>query len=156
DRDRVPFTDAMKLRRHLGYEPGIVVAPAPELRERLGPAAVAAKVRETRLEVGRAAATPGVLRVEPLGLRAPELGPPAPGEPAGVAHVVRMKVRHQHAPHPTTVEVRREDALPERARVVAAYAGVDDGPARAVVEQPQVDVVELKRQRHAQPVDSGC
>ena len=34
-------------------------------------------------------------------------------------------------------------------------AAVDDGPAVLVLDQPQIDVVELEGQRHAQPVDAG-
>src|SRR5439155_23880832 len=118
-------------------------------------APVAAEVSQAWLEVGRSAASPGELRVEPLGLRAPELGVPARRQPARVAHVIGMEMCHEDALHRAAAEVRGEDALPQGARVVEADAGVDDGPARAVLEEPEVDVVELKRQRHAQPVYSG-
>src|SRR5262249_24336200 len=66
-----------------------------------------------------------------------------------------MKMSHEDPLDRAAAEMRRKDALPQRARIVEADARVDDGPARAVLEQPQVDVVELERQRHAQPVDSG-
>src|SRR5439155_19202914 len=49
--------------------------------------------------------------------------------------------------------------LPQRARGVVPDAAVDECPARAsvqfVFEQPEVDVIERKRQRHAQPVHAG-
>jgi hypothetical protein len=44
---------------------------------------------------------------------------------------------------------------PARFHRIEREAGIDDGPARAVFEQPEVDVVERERQRHAQPVDAG-
>src|SRR5262249_30516970 len=66
-----------------------------------------------------------------------------------------MKVRHEHAPHRAAAEVRGEDALPQGARVVEADARVDDGPAVAVIQEPQIDVIELERQGHAQPGDPG-
>ena len=41
-----------------------------------------------------------------------------------------------------------------------AVAGINDGPARcavviAIFKQPQIDVIERKWQRHADPVDAG-
>src|SRR4030095_6705757 len=122
------------------------VTRGAELRERVRAAAVAAEVREARLEIGGAPAPPRDLRIEPLGLRAPELGPPARGEPAGIAHVVGMKMRHKNPLHRAAAEMRREDALPQGARVVEAAARVEDGPARAVLEQPRVGGVEVDRQ----------
>jgi hypothetical protein len=68
--------------------------------------------------------------------------------------VVGVKVRDEYAPHRTTGEMRREHALPQGSRVVEPDTGVHDGPAVVVVEEPQVDVVELERQRHAQPADT--
>src|SRR5437899_7456815 len=155
DRDRIALADAPELARHLGHEARIVIAAPAELHERLGAAAVTPEMREARLEVGRPAAAPGELRVEPLRLRAPELGLPPRREPARVADVVRMEMRDEHATHGPAVEARREDALPQGARVVEPDTRVHDGPAVAVLEQPQVDVVELKRQRHTQPADAG-
>src|SRR5438094_276518 len=80
-----------------------LAAPA-ELHEGLGAAAVTPEMREARLEVGRPAAAPGELRVEPLRLRAPELGLPPRREPARVADVVRMEMRDEHATHGPAVE----------------------------------------------------
>ena len=52
-----------------------------------------------------------------------------------------------------------EHLLPGRARGVVGDAAVDDGPALAAVDavaqQPQVDVVQRERQRHAQPAHAG-
>ena len=106
DRDCIALTDAPELARHLRHEARIVIAAASELHERLGPAAVPTEVGQARLEVGRATAAPGVLRVEPLRLRAPELGLPTRREPARVAHVIGMEVRHEHALHRPAAEMR--------------------------------------------------
>ena len=44
----------------------------------------------------------------------------------------------------------------QRARVAGiAIAAIDLRPAVAVREQPQIDVVEGERQRHAQPADAA-
>ena len=70
-----------------------------------------------------------------------------------------MHVRHDHAQHRQAVELVREDLVPCGARRVVGDATVDDGPAFApvlpVAQQPEVDVVELKWQGHAQPEDTG-
>src|SRR3954468_2187687 len=64
--------------------------------------------------------------------------------------MVRMVVGEDHAPHLLHLG---EELLPQGARFRIADARIDDGP-RAVVllEEPQVDVVELERQRHAEPL----
>ena len=53
----------------------------------------------------------------------------------------------------------RKMPLPEFVRGRDAIAGIDDGPAVTVFigvfQQPQIDVVERERQRHANPVDTG-
>jgi len=108
-----------------------------------------------RLAVARPRALDGHVRDQELGLRAPEIDAPPLGEPARVADVIRMEVRQHHARDRPAVELTREDPLPQRAHIVETDAGVHDGPAVAVGEQPQVDVVELKRQRHAQPHHAG-
>jgi hypothetical protein len=48
-----------------------------------------------------------------------------------------------------------EHGLPVRLDVVEVEAGVDDGPAVLLLQQPQVDVVQLEGQRHAQPAHAG-
>src|SRR5204862_643868 len=59
------------------------------------------------------------------------------------------------APDRAPRDASGEDTLPQRARGVVANAAVDECPALAVFEQPEVDVVERKRQRHSQPVHAG-
>jgi hypothetical protein len=52
-----------------------------------------------------------------------------------------------------------EDLFPQRASLGVADPGIDHGPARIssflFFDQPQVDVVELERQRHREPPDPG-
>ncbi len=92
---------------------------------------------------------------EKFGLRAPQIDTEALGQPSGVAHVVGMKVRDDHLRDRTATQVTGEDLLPQGADIGQAHAGVDDGPPRAVLEQPQVDVIELEGQRHAEPRHTG-
>ena len=73
--------------------------------------------------------------------------------------MIRVHVRHDHAQHRQAAEFVREDLLPRAARRVVRDAAIDDGPAVEAVEpvaqQPQVDVIELERQLHAQPAHVG-
>jgi hypothetical protein len=149
DRQRVAIAHAAKPRGHRGHDlpvvmagldPGLVQPVRPVVVESPGPAIPS---------------PPGELGHEPLRLRAPELDAALLGEPVRVAHVVGVKVRHEDASDRTTAEVRREEALPQGACVVETHAGVHDGPAVAVLEEPEIDVVELEWQRHAQPADAG-
>ncbi len=68
-------------------------------------------------------------------------------------------MRDQHAQHGQAVEPVGEEGFPVRADGFVVDAAVDDGPAvlavLAIAQQPQVDVVQRERQRHAQPVDAG-
>ena len=95
------------------------------------------------------------LRAHVLAQRHPEWRVPLLAQPAGEADVVGMEVRADHARDGFAVELLGEDLLPQFARVLRIDAGVDDGPAVLLLDQPQIDVVELERQRHAQPVDAG-
>jgi hypothetical protein len=73
----------------------------------------------------------------------------ARGEPGGETDVVGVVVG-DHDP-PQWAAVCGEHRVPGFARLVAGEAAVDDGDRIAVVEQPQVDVVERKRKAHAHP-----
>jgi hypothetical protein len=48
-----------------------------------------------------------------------------------------------------------ENLLPQRARLRVADPGIDHRPTLVLFSQPQVDVVELERQRHRQPMNAG-
>ncbi len=70
--------------------------------------------------------------------------------------MIGVKVRRQHAQQRPAGEQGREQLFPIGARVVIADAAIDLREARdaidLIVEQPQVDVIERKRQPHAQPM----
>src|SRR5258706_5213956 len=95
------------------------------------------------------------VRGEILRLRHPELGAGALGEPRRQTGMVGVMVGDYEAPDRTPRDACGEDTLPQRARDVVADAAVDEGPAFAVFEEPEIDVVERKGQRHAQPVRAG-
>src|SRR5690606_33490634 len=76
------------------------------------------------------------------------------GEPAGTASVVGVQVRHDYPADRTFLHCSGERLLPHAFRYIGAYAGVDDRPAIAIFEEPQVDVTERERERHPQPDDT--
>jgi hypothetical protein len=67
--------------------------------------------------------------------------------------VIGVVVREQDALHVPF----SEDLFPQRPGLGVADSGIDHRPARIssflFVDQPKVDVVELERQRHREPVD---
>ena len=69
--------------------------------------------------------------------------------------MIRMKMRDDDAPDRLAVEARRKNPVPQSARFVGSEAAINYGPAIAIVQQPEVDVLERERQGHAQPVDAG-
>ena len=69
--------------------------------------------------------------------------------------MIRMKMRDDHAPDRLAVKVLRKNLLPAAARLVGGETAIDYRPTVAIFEQPQVDVVQHKRQRHAQPKHAG-
>jgi hypothetical protein len=68
-----------------------------------------------------------------------------------------MVVRDDH-PAQRLAHARGEQPLPQRARRLVAETAVDQRPRRIsvlpVLEQPEIDVIERERQRHAQPVNA--
>jgi hypothetical protein len=83
--------------------------------------------------------------------RHPYLGADRLGQPRCETHVVGVIVRDEHAPQRSARKDRIVERRPRRATDIVRHPRVDDGPAAAVLEQPDVDVVQLHRQRHAQP-----
>lgn len=49
------------------------------------------------------------------------------------------------------VQASGKNLFPTRAGFIIGNAAVDDGPARAIFQQPQIDMIERKGQLHAQP-----
>ena len=90
----------------------------------------------------------------------PERGIPVLAEPVGHANVVRVHVCDDNAQNRQAVEFIGENAFPVGFAVVGVDAGVNHAPAAhavdAVAQQPKVDVVQLKWQRHAQPLHARC
>jgi hypothetical protein len=80
---------------------------------------------------------------------------PALAQPAGQADMVGMQMRADDARHRLAAEFLGEDLVPQVARRLRVDAGIDDRPAVGFLDQPQIDVVELEGQRHAQPEDAG-
>ena len=84
---------------------------------------------------------------------------PALCQPVRQADMVRVHVRHQHAQHRQAIKLSGHHLFPGGAGGVVGNAAIDRRPAlqRAVgafdliAQQPQVDVVQGKGQRHAQP-----
>ncbi len=70
--------------------------------------------------------------------------------------MVGMMVGDEEARDRVSGDTLGKDALPQPPGDVVADAAVDERPGRLpgqfVLEQPQVDVVEGERQRHARPV----
>jgi hypothetical protein len=60
-----------------------------------------------------------------------------------------MKVGHDQALH-RAIQLL-DDLRPGYAHGIIGKTGINDDPAITIAQQPQIDVVELKRQRHAQP-----
>ena len=53
-------------------------------------------------------------------------------------------------------EIFGQQAGPGRDGCRVVHAGVDQRPAALFFDRPQIDVVERKRQRHADPANAGC
>jgi hypothetical protein len=80
-------------------------------------------------------------------------------QPAGQPHVVGMAMGREHTQQRLAGQGAGEQLLPGGAGRVGAGAAIDHARAGAVVdlvlEQPEVDVVERERQRHARPGQAG-
>ena len=103
----------------------------------------------------RSWAAGGTGGVEHLDLGDPGADLELVAEPAREAEVVRVAVRNDDALDWLLAAVRLEHGFPVRLDVVEVEAGVDDGPAVVLFQQPQVDVVQLEGQRHAHPAHAG-
>ena len=77
--------------------------------------------------------------------------PVSRAQPAGQPGMIGMEVRHQDPVHRPPGQHPAEHGLPHGARRRIAVAGVDDGPAVAVVAQPEVDMIQRQRQTHPEP-----
>ena len=69
----------------------------------------------------------------------------------GKPGVIGVKVGDDDPLDRPATEAIVDDPEPSLTRVIDCHAGVDQGPAVAIFQQPQIDVIEAERQRHAQP-----
>src|SRR3569832_1146605 len=90
-----------------------------------------------------------------FGARDPELVVVFAQLPSGEPVVIGMHVGDDHALDRPAALRARELLLPGVRGLLVADAAVDHRPAVAVFQQPQIDVVQLHRQPHADPVDAG-
>ena len=132
----------------------VAVAATPDPLQGLLAEAGAAVERDHRLRRPLLGVEAQHAAEQPFGPSHPQLGPPALGEPAGEAQVIGVKVGGEDPRDRPAVQRLLEDLLPELADPGVAQAAVDQAPALAVRQQPQIDVIEAgDRQRHAQPLD---
>jgi len=107
-----------------------------------------------------AAKAGGALRGESGGVvvggAAPQSAVPPLAQPVGQTDVVRVHVGDDHTQDGQAVEFLIKHVFPLRTRFIAGDAAVHHRPAldavQRVAQQPEVDVVERKRQAHAQPL----
>ena len=70
--------------------------------------------------------------------------------------MVRMKVCDDHPFQRPSAHGAVKQLLPSGFDVVFADTGVNGGPAVAVFDQPQINMIQLERQRHPMPVHARC
>ena len=91
----------------------------------------------------------------PLAPGHPHRGLEVPRQPAGLTDVVRVVVGDDDTVDGPPAQGILEGGAPDFLGVTGREAGVHQGPAVAVLEQPQIDVVEGERQRKVQPMHAG-
>ena len=152
DVDRIALGDAAKRHRQfIDGTPVGVAAPADGLEVRAVESVGAKQVDQCLRAVAREAVTHG-MRGEVFRLGGPHGGAGAAREPAGQPDVVGVIVGDDHA---CDRGVRGQQGFPGGPRVVRVETAIDDRPAAGVLHQPEIDVVERERQRHAQPAHAG-
>src|SRR3954452_20490156 len=72
------------------------------------------------------------------------------GEPSGEADMIGMEMRDDQ-PRQRPAAEARDEALPSGARGLVIDAGVEHGPALAILDEKNVHVIEPERQRDAGP-----
>src|ERR1700719_222995 len=69
--------------------------------------------------------------------------------------MVGMHVGDDHTPDGQPTQRSGKKLLPRLRRLIILDPAVDRGPSAFVFKQPQIYVIELHRQAHANPKDSG-
>jgi len=168
DGDVIARHDAHEAARHFWNQAWIVGGTRADVGQRLRVGqAVAGKVAHRRVTVRvyvrttARACVDGIAPQRPqprgdvIGHRHPQRHLPALAQPMRQPHVVGMHVGDDDAQNRQAVERLVKHLLPQRFDLIARHAAIDHRPAvaasDAVAQQPQVDVVQRKRQRHAQP-----
>jgi hypothetical protein len=161
DRDHFPLTPAdrelvavhhaqiaLRDRRHAAH---VAFALARALGDRRGRKAVAHEEVDGVVGVEAAEVLARRVRREILRGRHPHRRPGLLHQPPGASHVVGVVMRDHEVLHRLAGEEPAEVLLPQIPRGLHAVSRVDQGEAVAVGEDPEVDVVERERQRHADP-----
>jgi len=73
------------------------------------------------------------------------------GQPAGETNVVGVKMRDDQARETPATQGAIKKPLPNGPSHLIADASIDDGPAVAVVNEVDIDVIETERQRQPRP-----
>ncbi len=111
--------------------------------------------RAARLHVVGVAVERGEVGGEPFAVRHPRTKSPLLGDPAGVAGVVRVEMRHDQPGDRPPAQHLGPDRADQLADALAAVAAIDHGPAVAVAKQPQVDLLQSdERHRRGDPEDA--
>ena len=90
-----------------------------------------------------------------IGARHPQRDIEAPHQPAGQPDMVGMHVGDDHPFDRAALHRAVEQLLPGIARRLVPDASVHHGPAVFIVQQPEIDMIELHRQPHPDPVNAG-
>src|SRR5579864_1648826 len=112
---------------------------------------------------GAVKAQPFVRRFEPrvrgevpahqiFGAGDPQLDVESAHKPSGKTDMVRVHMGDDDALDRCTAHGSGKDLLPGLRGFVVLDAAIDDGPAVSVLEKPQIDMIELHRQAHSDPV----
>ena len=137
-------------RRHAA---GVGVAAARERGGAVVVEAVVAEMGDHRGDVVAGELVPQGVAAQVFALGHHHAGAGLVGQPLGEAQVIRVAVGDDDLRH--RFAEAGEDGFPGVAGGVEGVAGIDDRHAFAVLDQPQVDVVEGEGQRHADPRYAG-
>ena len=66
-----------------------------------------------------------------------------------------MEVRHDGFIYRRAASNCVDRFAPDIADLLNIVAGVDDSPTVSILQEPEIDMVERKRQRHTHPMDAG-
>jgi hypothetical protein len=108
------------------------------------------------LGIERARRQRDVETAEPASLAGEHRQSEALAQPAGEPDVVGVVVGDDQAREAAAGEGAGRERVPHRTGCVVADPGIENGPAIAVVDQIDVDVVEAERQGNARPQDARC